>query len=152
MSETTGWRAGGRTDVLGHRREREKRLEETIIISPRSSQLSVGRKELKGKIRIKKGRRLSRRKGEREWKGTFICLDHLSVVPPTMGRTTAARGTQHNRTNTRRIFSLSLCTVCVHAPSVVVRPALTWPRPPPLLMVEHERDTHNSPVSFTIAT
>jgi hypothetical protein len=48
MSETTGWRAGRFGSSAG---EREKRLEKTIIISPRTSQLSVGRKR---EIRIKK--------------------------------------------------------------------------------------------------
>ncbi len=48
MSETTGWRAGRFGSSAG---EREKRLEKTIIISPRTSQLSVGRKR---EIRIKR--------------------------------------------------------------------------------------------------
>ena len=61
----------------------------------------------------------------------------------------------HKQTNTqqhtRRQFSLCVCVWArLQAPSVVVRPALTWPRP--LLMVEHEREcgTRNSSVSFTM--
>lgn len=80
---------------------------------------------------------------KRKWKGTFICLDHLSVVPSN-NRADRAKSICTNKhtttTHTSPVFSLCVCVrERLQAPSVVVRPALTWPRP--LLMVEHERDT-----------